>query len=212
MASTILYVSPGACSLAPHILLRELGRPFELAVVTTDTGQTRTPAFRTLNAKGRVPVLLDNGAMLTEAAAILFHLAATDPDRRFFPSDDQGLARAAEWFSWLGTVHATAVRMIWRPAEFSTDSDAHSSVISKGREHLTAAFTLIDRHFASAAWSIGYAITLVDPYVLVFFRWGNRMGIDMRLDYPSWTRHAEAMQTRPAVKDALAAENISLWS
>jgi hypothetical protein len=69
-----LYYSPGSCALAPHIALEEIGKPFSLVLVNTDQGEGRTPEFRRVNPKGRVPVLIDNDVKLTETPAILIHL------------------------------------------------------------------------------------------------------------------------------------------
>jgi glutathione S-transferase len=66
---------------------------------------------------------------------------------------------------------------------------------------------LQDRDFA-----VGNTYSIVDPYLLVYFRWGNRMKLDMAGRFPSWTAHARRLETRPAVQRALAAEQVSLWA
>ena len=104
-----LYYSPGSCSLAPHIVLQELGLPFTLKLVSTSDGATRSPAHLRLNPKGRVPVLTFGEAVLTEAPAILLHLALADPGQTLLPFAPDGLVRCVEWFNWLsGTVHSGA--------------------------------------------------------------------------------------------------------
>ena len=207
-----LYYSPGACSLAPHIALEEIGLLYSLALVSTDKGETRMPEFRGVNPKGRVPVLATEGFLLTEAPAILLYLAQRHPDAGLMPCpDDDGLARAVEWFNWLsGTVHAVAVRMIWRPEQFAQDDACHGSTVARGREHLLSAFSHIEGTLGGVEWAVGERYTVVDPYLLVFYRWGNRMNLDMEGSYPAWTRHAARLAARPAVQRALDQEGIAI--
>ncbi len=81
-----LYYSPGACSLAPHIALEEIGLPFSLMLVSTTNGVTRTPGHLRLNPKGRVPVLVTGDSVLTEVPAILVHLQCLMLTRRCYPA------------------------------------------------------------------------------------------------------------------------------
>lgn len=208
-----LHAAPGSCSLAPHIVLEEIGVPYRLAIVSTDKGDTRTETFRKINPKGRVPVLVTGDVVLTEAPAILIHLAQTAPDSSLLQLVGDELIRSVEWFNWLsGTVHSVAVRMIWRPEYFVAEPSNHPAIVAKGREHLREAFGLIEMKMQERDWAVGGRYTVVDPYLLVFYRWGNRMHIDMLSDYPAWTTHAKRLAARKPVQDALSQENISLWA
>jgi glutathione S-transferase len=207
-----LYYSPGACSLAPHIVLEELGRPFGLSLVSTADGATRTPEHLRLNPKGRVPVLVSGDSVLTEAPAILLHLALSHPGAALLADFQEGLIRSLEWFNWLsGSVHAVAVRQVWRPETFTQDRAQQGAIIAKGQENLATAFALIEERMKHVAWAVGDRYSIVDAYLLVFYRWGNRMDLDMRARYPSWTRHALRVLERPAVTRALSREEISVW-
>jgi glutathione S-transferase len=208
----VLHASAGSCSLAPHVVLEEIGRPFKLEIISTDRGEARTPEFKRINPKGRVPVLVDGEFQLTEAPAILLHLAQTAPAFSLMPSGQDGLIRAVEWFNWLsGTVHAVAVRMIWRAEYFTASVSQVEPIKSKGFEHLKMAYEMIDDRMSGRTWVVGDAYSVVDPYLLVFYRWGNRMKIDMQASYPAWSEHAHRMADRAAVKRALTTEGISLW-
>jgi Glutathione S-transferase, N-terminal domain len=79
----ILYYSPGSCSLAVHIVVEEIGKPYRLERVITDTGETRTPEFRRINPKGRIPVLIEGDVIRTEVPALLMHLAQGSPGDEF---------------------------------------------------------------------------------------------------------------------------------
>jgi glutathione S-transferase len=207
-----LYYSPGACSLAPHIVLEETGAVFSLVLVATDKGETRTAAFKAINAKGRVPVLDDGGHVVTEASAILLHLGQLFPEKGLLPPSGAELVAYVELCNWLSsTVHGTAVRMIWRPEAFCEDQHIRPAIVEKGREYLSDAFGQIESRMTSRSWALGEIYSVADPYLLVFYRWGNRMKIDMRKNYPAWTGHALKMEARPAVVRALKTEGVSLW-
>ncbi len=210
-----LFASPGSSSFAPHIVLQEIGTPFELALITHHGvgAGTHKPEFQELNPKGRVPVLTDGTFVLTESAAILIHLASQHQEAGLMPAGPDGLVRAVEWFNWLSSaVHAVAVRMVWRADFFSGDPATHPAIVSKGHEHLAHAHALIEERLEGREFAVGNAYSIVDPYLLVYFRWGNRMQLDMAGRFPAWTAHARRLEARRAVQRALAAEHVSLWA
>jgi glutathione S-transferase len=208
-----LHYSPGACSLGPHILLEEIGLPFTLKLVSTSDGSTRRPEHLKLNPKGRVPVLTCKDFVLTEAPAILLHLAMSHPQAGLMPSEPDGLARALEWFNWLsGTVHSIAIRQVWRPETFTVDASQHVGIVEKGKENLDSAFAMINDRLSTTHWAVAGSYSCVDPFVLVFYRWGNRMGFNMSERYPAWTQHTLRVMARGAVMRALAKEEISVWN
>ena len=207
-----LYFSPGACSLAPHIVLEEIGLPFHLAHASTSDGSTHTREYLKLNPKGRVPVLVDGSSVLTEAPAILLHLATLNQDRGLLSDASEGLVRSVEWFNWLsGTVHAVAIRQVWRPESFTDVRAQHENVVAKGKRNLAEAYAQIESRLSTTAWAVGNSYSIVDSYLLVFYRWGNRIGFDMRSQYRSWTKHSLQVLERPATMRALTREGISVW-
>lgn len=208
----LLCYSPGACSLAPHIVLEEIGKPFDLSLVSTADGSTRSAAHLKLNPKGRVPVLVNGSFVLTEAPAILLHLVQTNPASNLMPTSIEAHTRAVEWLNWLsGGVHSIPVKQIWRPETFTDDTAQHAAIVAKGHVNLLAAFDLVEAKLATSTWALGDAYSVVDAFVIVFYRWGNRMDHDMSKLFPNWTRHTMAMLDRPAVQRALKSEEISVW-
>ena len=208
-----LYYSSGACSLAPHIVLEELGNPYQLELVSIAAGKTRTPEYLAINPKGRVPVLVtDEGEVLTELPAICWYLAQQSSQPVLFPRDPLAAARLLEWCNWLsGTVHAMTFGQIWRPQRFVTDEKLFPAVQAKGRADVLDHFAMIEKRMGGRDWAAGHAYTYADAYLTVFFRWGNRIGLDMRTDYPDWSAHAERVSQRPAVIRTLAQEGIGIW-
>jgi glutathione S-transferase len=208
-----LYYSPGACSLAPHVLLEEVGEPFDVEQVLVSEGETTSPAHIARNPKGRVPVLEIDGAFLTEVPAISLWISNRRPDLDLFPEDAWRAARALEWFNWLsGSLHSAAFSALWRPQRFVDAPELFAPVMEKGRGNVGAAFEVIERQLANRIWAVPPSYSAVDPYLLVFYRWGNRIGLDMRRYYPFWSSHAELIAARPSVQRVLAREKVSIWT
>lgn len=208
-----LYFSPGACSLAPHIVLEEIGRPYQLALASTSDGTTRSPDYLRLNPKGRVPVLVTGESVLTEAPAILVHLALSAPELKLLALTNEGLVRTLEWFNWLsGTVHSVAIRQVRRPQSFSEDVSQHAAIIALGKAALASAFELIEARLQGLTWLIEDRYTVLDAYLLVFHRWGHSIGFDMANNYPRWSAHTHRVAQRPAVATALLQEKMVPWT
>lgn len=210
-----LFYSPGACSLAAHIVLEEVSAPFELKRVDFAAGEQRGEAFRALNPKGRVPVLVIPGEpqTLTELSAILFYLARRHPDFGLVPiGEPLAEARVEEQLSWLtGWVHGVGFALIWRPERFTDEAGAREAMAARGKAIVETAFAAIEARLADdRTWSMGTRFSIVDPLLLVLFRWGNRIGLAMGERYPAWSRLAWRMVDRPAVTRVLEREGVSI--
>jgi len=190
-----LYYSPGACSLAPHIVLEEIGEPFDIELVSSMDGSTSTAEYLKINPKGRVPVLDIGESVITEVSAILTYLALTYPQSDLLENTPTGLARAIEWMNWLTGIHSSVIAQNWRVERFSNNPSAHKDIQVKGKENLIEVCGQIDTKLRNLKWAVGEKYSIVDPYLLVFFRWGNRLGIDMK-EYLHWTKHAKLVEQR----------------
>jgi len=215
-----LYYSPGACSMAPHIVLEEIGIPFQVAHTSAFGGKdTDTEAFGRINPKRRVPVLHPvPGRMggtsdaLTEASAILFHLARSHPEVSMLPTDPAGQARCLEWMSWLSSaVHGISYGQLWRPQRYVEDAALFPAVIAKGRVNVREQYAYIESLLADGRdWALPGGYSIVDPYLLVFYYWGERIELPMASDYPAWTGLVRRLLLRPAVQRVLAKEGITI--
>lgn len=213
-----LYYSPGACSLAVHIVLEEIGEPYEAEVRSAKNGEgTTTADYLALNPKGRVPALTgvaggSGGApnLLTEAVAILLFLARSHPEGRLLPADPAGEARCLEWLSWISVdLHGIGYGQLWRSHRFVRDPALHEAVKTKGMENIRAAYDHIDRILSdSRDWAVPGQYTVVDAYLVVFWLWGRRIGLDMDAEWPNWARLMSKVLERRAVKQALVQEGI----
>jgi glutathione S-transferase len=207
-----LYYSPGACSLAVHIVLEEIGAPYELELRSARNGEgTTTPDYLAINPKGRVPTLtgVDGGAVLTEATAILLFLARRHPQALLLPDGIAGEARVLEWLSWLSIdLHGIGYGQLWRAHRFVDDPSLETAVQAKGRANIAAAHDLIEQRLCDGRpWAVGDRYSLVDPYLLVFWLWGSRVDFDMAR-WPSWSRLMERVLDRSAVRRAMAQEGL----
>lgn len=172
-----LFCSPGACALAPHIVLEEAGATYELVLCSTRDGKgTGAADYLALNPKGRVPALLGvpgraGGAegLLTEASAILVYLARAFPEICLLPGDPAGDARCVEWPNWLSdTVHAMSLAQLWRPQRFVSDPTLFPAVTAKGRENLLNQYAFVEGILGDGRlWGVPSGYTVVDPFLLV---------------------------------------------
>lgn len=208
-----LFYAPGACSMAAHIILEEVGAEFELFAVSVANRDTQREPYLSINPKGRVPALRIPGEakVLTELPAILSYLASRYPERALGEAGDPLLeARITEWLAWLsGWVHSVGYGLIWRPERFDPDPRHATALAVQGTKVVEAAHAEIERAFAdNRHWSVGERFSIVDPFLLVLYRWGTSIGFPMRERYPGWTRQVRLTLERPAVQRAMAREGI----
>lgn len=210
-----LYYSPGACSVVAHVALEEIGLPYEVVPVVIANGENRHAEYLAINARGRVPALMirdeASGQVLTELLAIVTYLSRRYPDAKLLPLEGMALARALEWFSWLGsTVHQTGVRMAMRPERFTTNPEHTDSIRAQGRENVRAALADMDLRLKGRAWALGDAYSMVDVFLMVFYRWGNRIGLSVREQFPEVTRVVDVVRKRRAAQTVIEREGIEL--
>ncbi|MEX3635146.1 glutathione S-transferase family protein [Paraburkholderia sp. BR14320] len=210
-----LYFSPGACSLAAHIVLEETGAPFELISVPVAKGANLQPGYLAVNPKGRVPALAIPGEprVLTELPAIVTFIARRHYQTlAMLPTAPVDEARCHEWFAWLaGWVHGVGFGGLWRPARFVAEVSLHAAVSAHARQTIETAFAQIESTLTDGcSYALPCGYTIVDPFLLVLYRWGMRIGLPMGDRYQAWTASARRVVERPAVQRALHSEGISL--
>lgn len=205
-----LYYSPGACSLASHIVLEELGIAFEPVLVSLADGDHKRPEYLRVNPKGQVPALNVDGKVLTETVAILTYLGGGYAERGLWPKETWKQAEALALMSWLSSTVQIAAAGIWRASRFSSDAAAKDSINATSKENLLKCYADIDKMLVGRSFAMGGQYGVCDAYLLVFYRWGNRLGVDMKTLYPVWTKHAMRVFSRPTVKRVFEAEGIEL--
>ena len=134
MTQLKLFYAPGACSLAPHIVLEETGAAYSTVRVALAQGEQRTPEYLRVNPKGCVPALTEGDWALTENPAILRYLARRFPEARLWPDDPHPEARCAEWLAWIASTIHVAYAHVRRPERYPGDAKAIEDVVAKGKE------------------------------------------------------------------------------
>jgi glutathione S-transferase len=198
-----LYYSPGACSLSPHIVLREAGLKFEpvLASTKTHTLQDGTDYY-TINPKGYVPLLeLDNGERLTEGPAIVQYIADQAPDKKLAPANGTfARARLQEWLNFTTSeIHKTYSPLFNAavPEEYKTMAKAK----------LQDRYRWVDSQLEGKSYLLGDAFSVADAYLFTVTNWAPRVGVDLSA-YKNIAAYMARVAARPAVQEAMKAEGL----
>lgn len=199
-----LYYSPGACSLAPHIVLRELGEDFSLVKVSTKTHKTEDGKdFYAINPKGYVPALgLGNGEVLTEGAAITQFLADNKPGSDLAPrAGTIERARLNEWLVFINSeIHKTFSPM-FNPA---TSDEQKKSI----KERLAGRFDFVEKSLGDGrSYLTGEKFTIADAYMFTIVNWSNFTGIDLG-PWPKLKAFQARVSARPHTQAAMKAEGL----
>jgi glutathione S-transferase len=207
MASYTLFVAPGSCARVPTIALEEIGVPFETRLVRFMKGEHRSPAYLALNPKGKVPSLLIDGEALTENVAILRFLAHRHPEAHLLPRAESELDDArqiADLAFCSSTLHPIVTR-IRMPGFFADGAEAERSVWNKAVAMMRLNFEVVEARLGAGVWWYGDVWSVMDAYLYwVWFR-VTGAGFDPG-PFPRFAEHARRMETRPAVRRALAHE------
>src|SRR5262249_24390581 len=183
-----LYYSPGSCSLSVHIVLNEIGEPFELRKFATSERANYSAGYLAVNPKGRIPALKIDGFTLTETPAILAYLGRKFPNAGLWPADrSEAEARCFELLAWSSNTVHVAFAQLFRPERFGPSEPSYPPVTESGRVNYERCLADIEKRLRDHAYAVGNQLTVVDPFWLVFFRWGMRSGYDMRNKFPAYT-------------------------
>ncbi|BDH46117.1 glutathione S-transferase [Salmonella enterica subsp. enterica serovar Choleraesuis] len=199
-----LFYKAGACSLSPHIILRETGRDFSLTAVDLKTKRTENgDDFLAINPKGQVPaLLLDDGTLLTEGVAIVQYLADLVPDRQLLaPVGRLVRYHSLEWLNYIATELHKSFAPLFTPG---SSDEAKASA----RQVLENRLRWVNAELEGKQWLSGLRFSVADAYLFTVLRWAYGAGLDMSgLD--NLTAFMERMKARPSVSAALAAEGLS---
>jgi len=198
-----LYYSPGACSLAVHIALREVGVPFDAVAVDLTKHRLKEGGdYYAISPRGYVPLLeLDSGARHTEVAALLQYVADRDAEQRLIGriGTDRRLA-VTEWLSFVSSeLHKGFSPWLWH-------KDTAEATRAAVRERLAIRFKELDRRFATQDFIAG-DYSVADAYAFTILNWVNFLSISIAA-YPSVQAYLARIADRPAVHAALRAEGL----
>lgn len=208
-----LYYSPGSANLVPHILLEEIGAPFELKLVDRANAAHKTPEYLTLNPNGQIPVLVDGDFVLYETAAIALYLADRFPEKYLAPAlGTRERAHYYQWMAWCTNTLQAMMMHFFYPERMVDDGDAAAAAQVKRRAEARAGGMLdvLDRQLAShgGEFVLGSRFSAVDPYALMLGRWTRSFARPAR-SLPHLGPYLQRMLARPAVQLAFASEKLS---
>jgi len=203
-----LYYSPGACSVGIHVLLEEIGKPYEAVLVNLREGAQFKSEFTAVNPKSKVPTLQrDDGSVLTEYPAIAYWLSATNPGAGLLPQGPEAIARALELTDFaVATMHMQGFSRIFRPANFASNEADHPAVQARGSEIFEKGLAVMDKALEGKEYLLGGYSFADTALFYVSFWWAGRLNRALPANVAA---HYTRMKARPAVQRTLAAEGLA---
>jgi glutathione S-transferase len=197
-----LYYMPGACSLAPHIALREAGLRFDFEKVERDKKTESGEDYLAINPKGSVPAMkLDNGEVLTEAGVIQQYIADQAPAKNLAPAAGTPKRyRLQEWLNYIASEVHKGIGQLFNPAM----TEDYKAAVKKGLA--TRQLPFLERSLAGKEFLLG-SFSVADGYLFTVLRWTDVHKIDVS-GYPNITGFMKRVAGRPAVQEAMKAEGL----
>ena len=199
-----LYYSPGACSLSPHIALREAGLAFEPVLASTKSHKLQDGTdYYGINPLGYVPMLeLDDGTRLREGPAILQYIADLAPTKNLAPANGtMQRYRLQEWLTFIGTEIHKSFSPLFNPG-----MPEEGKAISKTK--LRSRYEWLDSQLADKDYLMGDTFSVADGYLFTVTNWAKPTGVDIA-DLPKLNAWHARVAARPAVQEALKAEGLT---
>jgi glutathione S-transferase len=198
-----LYFSPGTCSLASHIALREAGLPFDLVKVDIRAKKTANGEdFTQINPKGYVPALqFDNDEVLTEGTATLQYIADLKPESKLAPAPgSMERYRLQEWLGFINSEIHKQFSILFNPA---TPEEFKAATRAK----IGTRYAWVAQSLGAKPYLLGESFSVADAYLYTVSTWAKRHGIDLS-QWPAVKAFFERVAARPHVQEAMQAEGI----
>ena len=200
---TKLYYSPGACSLSPHIVLREAGLPFDLVLASTKTHKLADGTdYYTINPKGYVPLLeLNDGQRLSEGPVIVQYIADQAPTSKLAPAaGTMERYRLMEWLNFITSELHKGFSPLFNPA-----MPEEAKVLARAK--LIERLGWVDTQLEGKDYLMGDTFTVADAYLFTVAGWGVHVGVDIA-PMKNLSAYMGRLAARPAVQAALKAEGL----
>ncbi len=198
-----LYISPGACSLSPHIVLCEAGGEFEIEKIDNKAKKTADGGdYLKINPKGQVPALaIEANEVLTEGPVIVQYIADQNPKSGLLPkAGTLGRYRVQEWLNFI----TSELHKSFGPLFRDTTPEAFKALT---KENLSKRFAYLDDHFADHIYLANGMFSVADAYLFTVLRWTKRVGIDIA-QWKNLKDYFDKIEARPKVQQALKAEGL----
>ncbi|HYD76228.1 glutathione S-transferase family protein [Ramlibacter sp.] len=208
-----LHHYPSSAAMVPHILLEEIGAPYERVHVDRAANAHKEPGYLRLNPNGLIPVLVDGELVLYETAAIALHLCDTHPQARLAP--ELGSAQRAHFYKWLmwlaNTLHATLIVYFYPHRWMDEGNEAGAAELKRHAQRRVG--PLLDQLDAELArtggpWFMGERYSALDAYVFTLCRWTRNFGEGRARERSHLGPYLQRMLERPAVQRVIANEGL----
>lgn len=203
-----LYYSRGACSLAPHIILEEMGIPYETASINLAEGPT--PELLKVNPLGAVPVIVtDQGQVVTEVAVILQYLADLKPELKLAPKPDTfERYRLEEWLNFIATEIHKGFGPMFAVNGMTQNEEARKEILAFTREGLGDRFTIIQGKLGEREYLMPSGFSVADAYLFTILNWAKFFAWDISKEWPSLMQYLKRVRARDATQRAMKAEGL----
>jgi glutathione S-transferase len=201
-----LYYSPGACSIGIHVLLEEIGKPYQTELVNLREGAQYKPPFTGVNPKSKVPTLeRDDGSILTEFPVIARWLGR---QANLLPKDDEGDTRAMEAMEYaVATMHGQGFARLFRSERFAPSAADQEAVKAAGREIVEKGFDVLDKALAGKSYIAGNDFSAADAALFYVEYWAaKRLGMKLPSNCAA---HFDRMMARPSVRRVMQQEGLN---
>ena len=207
-----LYFAPGACSFVPHCMLQRAGAEYQPIMVKLHKGEQHEADYLAINPRGQVPVLVDDGQVVTQILAIVLHLDQKFPDAQFLPTSPLARVKAIETLAWMNnTVHPTFTH-IFMPQKFSDQADVQANLKAFNTQTYKGLLSELEGFVsakAPSAWLSGDQLGPLDAYALTLTRWGSIAGINPSTYALLWA-HVQRVAAEQAVAVVIERELLQL--
>ena len=206
-----LHYHPSNASMAPHLLLEELGLRFELRLVDRANRAHQSPEYLRLNPNGLIPVLADGDLVLYEAAAICLHLVDSHPHAGLAPA--VGTPQRGHFYKWLvwltNTLQATLI-VYFYPERWADTAEAVAQVKAHAEAKVGAMLAQLDAEMARhrGPWLLGDTFSAVDAYALMLCRWTRGFAHPAR-GLPQLGPYLQRVLARPATQRVFEREGLA---
>ena len=231
-----LHYFPSNASMIPHILLEELGVPFELVLVDRTQNLHKSADYLKLNPNGKIPTLVQTSPgqpdlVLYESAAICLHLSDTHPQAALAPAvGSPARAHCYKWLLWLSNTFQPDIMMYFYPERYviSSDPQVVKEVSQQAEARIGGHLAQLDSELArvtqavkhpvvqpgkesnaSGPWLLGTQFSILDPYLFTLCRWTRNFTARPARSYPQLGPYLQRMLARPSVQRVLATEQLA---
>ncbi len=225
-----LHYYPSNASMIPHIVLEELGVPFELVLVDRSQNLHKSADYLRLNPNGKIPTMVETmpgrkDLVLYESAAICLHLSDTHPRSGLMPavgSDER--AHAYKWLLWLSNTFQPDIMMYYYPERYVSSGGPQivKGVAEQAQARLVGHLEQLDDELARVktrskatddlddadGWFLGAHYSVLDSYVFTLCRWTRNFDVQQARSFPHLGPYLRRMLARPAVQRVMATEGL----